>query len=108
MQGRIRQIMANMERWRWLNDDYQNAAIMVNLRGRDVESFVLEALAKVNESIKLPPGYSIDLSGEAEDMAESFGYMGESLILAVVFVYLILIMTFKPSGLLGEQTREAG
>jgi branched-chain amino acid transport system permease protein len=27
---------------------------------------------------------------------------------AVVFAYLILIMVFKPSGLLGEQTREAG
>ena len=27
---------------------------------------------------------------------------------AVVFAYLILIMVFKPTGLLGEQTREAG
>ena len=27
---------------------------------------------------------------------------------AVVFAYLILIMVFKPSGLLGEQTRDAG
>jgi branched-chain amino acid transport system permease protein len=27
---------------------------------------------------------------------------------AIVFVYLIMIMTFKPSGLLGEETREAG
>ena len=27
---------------------------------------------------------------------------------AVVFAYLVLIMVFKPSGLLGEQTREAG
>jgi branched-chain amino acid transport system permease protein len=27
---------------------------------------------------------------------------------AIVFIYLILIMTFKPSGLLGEETREAG
>ena len=27
---------------------------------------------------------------------------------AVVFVYLVIIMVFKPSGLIGEQTREAG
>jgi branched-chain amino acid transport system permease protein len=26
----------------------------------------------------------------------------------LVFAYLILIMVFKPSGLLGEQTRDAG
>ena len=27
---------------------------------------------------------------------------------AVVFIYLVIIMVFKPSGLIGEQTREAG
>ena len=45
--------------------------------------------------INMPPGYAIDLSGEAEDMAESFGYMGESLLLAVLFVYLILAAQFE-------------
>ncbi|HEY6837334.1 MAG TPA: efflux RND transporter permease subunit, partial [Geobacteraceae bacterium] len=52
----------------------------------------VEAAAK---RINMPPGYSIDLSGEAEDMAESFGYMGESLLLAVIFVYLILAAQFE-------------
>jgi HAE1 family hydrophobic/amphiphilic exporter-1 len=52
----------------------------------------VEAAAK---RINMPPGYSIDLSGEAEDMAESFGYMGESLLLAVLFVYLILAAQFE-------------
>jgi branched-chain amino acid transport system permease protein len=27
---------------------------------------------------------------------------------AIVFSYLVLIMVFRPSGLLGEETREAG
>ena len=52
----------------------------------------VEAAAK---RINMPPGYSIDLSGEAEDMAESFGYMGESLLLAIIFVYLILAAQFE-------------
>ncbi|KAF0217882.1 MAG: hydrophobic/amphiphilic exporter-1 (mainly G- bacteria) HAE1 [Geobacteraceae bacterium] len=52
----------------------------------------VEAAAK---RINMPPGYAIDLSGEAEDMAESFGYMGESLLLAVVFVFLILAAQFE-------------
>jgi branched-chain amino acid transport system permease protein len=34
--------------------------------------------------------------------------IGTSWTPAIVFAYLVLIMTFKPSGLLGEQTREAG
>ncbi|MFZ2948454.1 MAG: efflux RND transporter permease subunit, partial [Desulfuromonadaceae bacterium] len=45
--------------------------------------------------INMPPGYRVDLSGEAEDMVESFGYMGESLILAVIFVFLILAAQFE-------------
>jgi hydrophobic/amphiphilic exporter-1 (mainly G- bacteria), HAE1 family len=48
-----------------------------------------------SQRINMPPGYRIDLSGEAEDMAESFGYMGESLLLAVLFVYLILAAQFE-------------
>jgi HAE1 family hydrophobic/amphiphilic exporter-1 len=35
------------------------------------------------------------MSGEAEDMAESFGYMAEALLLAVIFVYLILAAQFE-------------
>jgi branched-chain amino acid transport system permease protein len=27
---------------------------------------------------------------------------------AIVFAYLVMIMVFRPQGLLGEQTREAG
>jgi HAE1 family hydrophobic/amphiphilic exporter-1 len=53
--------------------------------------FVEAASKKIN----MPPGYSVNLSGEAEDMAESFGYMGESLLLAVLFVYLILAAQFE-------------
>ncbi|MDD2853990.1 MAG: efflux RND transporter permease subunit, partial [Desulfuromonadaceae bacterium] len=43
----------------------------------------------------MPPGYFINLSGEADVMAESFEYMGESLLLAVLFVYLILAAQFE-------------
>jgi HAE1 family hydrophobic/amphiphilic exporter-1 len=45
--------------------------------------------------INMEPGYSISFSGEAEDMAESFAFMFESLILAVLFVYLILAAQFE-------------
>ena len=48
-----------------------------------------------SKRIAMPPGYSVNLSGEAEDMAESFGYMAESLLLAVIFVYLILAAQFE-------------
>jgi len=56
------------------------------------------AVEKVREAagiLHLPPGYRIVFSGEAEDMAESFGYLGQALILAIVLVYLILAAQFE-------------
>ena len=56
------------------------------------------AVKKVQQAAKhltTAPGYRIVFSGEAEDMAESFGYMAEALILAVLFVYLILAAQFE-------------
>jgi branched-chain amino acid transport system permease protein len=46
----------------------------------------------------------------SDNRDEVFGFfpLGSAWTPAVVFAYLILIMTFKPSGLLGEQTRDAG
>ncbi len=46
----------------------------------------------------------------SDNRDELFGFfpLGSAWTPAVVFAYLILIMVFKPSGLLGEQTRDAG
>jgi HAE1 family hydrophobic/amphiphilic exporter-1 len=56
------------------------------------------AVAKVKkeaEKIQMAPGYRIVFTGESEDMAESFGYMAEALVLAVILVYLILAAQFE-------------
>ena len=46
-------------------------------------------------ALNLPPGYRVVISGENEAMDESFRYMAEALILAIVFVYLILAAQFE-------------
>jgi branched-chain amino acid transport system permease protein len=46
--------------------------------------------------------------GFIQQMSDSRDALGSQWTPAVVFAYLILIMVFKPSGLLGEQTRDAG
>jgi HAE1 family hydrophobic/amphiphilic exporter-1 len=55
----------------------------------------IEKVGQAASLIKMPPGYRVFFSGEAELMAESFGYMTEALILAVVLVYLILAAQFE-------------
>ncbi|MBE0605571.1 MAG: efflux RND transporter permease subunit, partial [Deltaproteobacteria bacterium] len=57
-----------------------------------------EAMSRVREAssrLDLAPGYRVVFSGEGEDMVESFGYMAEALLLAVIFVYLILAAQFE-------------
>jgi len=57
-----------------------------------------EAMNKVKEiAARMPmaPGYRVVFTGEGEDMIESFGYMAEALLLAVIFVYLILAAQFE-------------
>jgi HAE1 family hydrophobic/amphiphilic exporter-1 len=55
----------------------------------------MEKVGKSVSQIKMAPGYRVVLSGEAERMTESFGYLAEALILAIIFVYLILAAQFE-------------
>jgi HAE1 family hydrophobic/amphiphilic exporter-1 len=55
----------------------------------------IEKVGQAASLIKMSPGYRVFFSGEAEQMAESFGYMAEALILAIVLVYLILAAQFE-------------
>ncbi len=47
------------------------------------------------ERIKLPQGYKAVVGGDSEIMIESFGYLAEALLMAVIFVYLILAAQFE-------------
>jgi HAE1 family hydrophobic/amphiphilic exporter-1 len=55
----------------------------------------LEKVGLAASKIHMAPGYHVRFSGEAEHMAESFGYMAEALILAIILVYLILAAQFE-------------
>ena len=55
----------------------------------------MQKIGQAASTISMAPGYRLILSGEAETMTESFGYMGEALILAIIMVYLILAAQFE-------------
>jgi HAE1 family hydrophobic/amphiphilic exporter-1 len=55
----------------------------------------LEKVGQVASQVHMAPGYKVVFSGEAEHMAESFEYMAEALILAIILVYLILAAQFE-------------
>jgi HAE1 family hydrophobic/amphiphilic exporter-1 len=56
----------------------------------NVEDDIKEKL----KALKMPAGFGISFVGQSEDMNESFDYIYDALILAVVFIYLILASQF--------------
>jgi cobalt-zinc-cadmium resistance protein CzcA len=77
----------------------RRAAILVNLRGRDVESFVQEAEAKIKSSVELPEGYTIEFGGQIKNLKEA------RLRLAVVVpvaLSLIFVLVFAALGSLRQ------
>jgi HAE1 family hydrophobic/amphiphilic exporter-1 len=57
-----------------------------------------DAINEISSSLKdfeLPSGYSIEFSGDAEAMEDSFNNLGFALILAVVMVYMVLASLFE-------------
>ena len=55
----------------------------------------VQMVKEATADLKMAPGYRIIFAGETEQMEESFGYMAEALVLAIVFVYLILAAQFE-------------
>jgi cobalt-zinc-cadmium resistance protein CzcA len=72
----------------------RRAAIMVNLRGRDVESFVREARTRVDEAIKLPPGYSIEFGGQYKNLQEARSRLSVIVPAALTVIFLLIFLAF--------------
>ena len=73
----------------------RRAAIMVNLRGRDVESFVREAEAKVKEAIKLPEGYIIEFGGQFEHLREARARLVILVPATLALIFVLVFMEFR-------------
>jgi hydrophobic/amphiphilic exporter-1 (mainly G- bacteria), HAE1 family len=54
-----------------------------------------QAIQERLDALTLPAGYSIRLGGETEQLAETFGYVMETLLLAVILIFLILASQFE-------------
>lgn len=80
-----------------INRDDQERVVAVNAQifGRDLGSIMEDIQEQVDKEIVLPDGYSIDYTGEAEEMAEAFGSLGLALILAIILVYMVLAAEFE-------------
>lgn len=80
-------------------DSNRRSAVLINLRGRDTESFVEEARATVEKSIELPQGYYLQWGGNFKNLQEAKNRL---LILTPVSLLIVLLMIYAAFGSAGQ------
>jgi len=69
-------------------------AIQVNLRGRDVQSFVLEAQEKIGAGVKMPEGYFVEYGGAFKNLQEARTRLAIVVPAALLLIFLLIFMAF--------------
>ena len=69
-------------------------AIKYSVRDRDLGSTVEEAIKKVHDQVKLPPGYRIDWAGEYESQKRSSRRLMLVLPITVILIFVLLYTMF--------------
>ncbi len=73
----------------------RRSAVLINLRGRDTESFVKEAQQKVQEKVKLPQGYFVEWGGNFKNLQQAKSRL---LVLTPIAFALVLMMIYAAFG----------
>jgi cobalt-zinc-cadmium resistance protein CzcA len=72
-------------------------AVTFSVRGRDLGSTVEEASRKVEQLVKLPPGYRIGWAGEYENAVRASKRLRVVLPLTILVIFIILYTMFRSS-----------
>ncbi|XID75658.1 efflux RND transporter permease subunit [Alkanindiges sp. WGS2144] len=73
---------------------FREVLIDANTSGRPAGD-IGEDIKRIQQDMKLPPGYQFQTEGANKDMEESVGYAVTALILAVLFIYMVLGSQFN-------------
>jgi heavy metal efflux system protein len=70
-------------------------AIKVNVLGRDQGGFVDEAMRRVQDEVKMPPGYRIAWGGQFENQKRATGRLAVIVPLSLVGIFILLFWAFR-------------
>ncbi len=71
------------------------AAVTFSVRGRDLGTTVEEAIKRIGEKVKLPPGYRISFSGEYESEKRAEARLRVIVPLTILVILIILYTMFR-------------
>ncbi|WP_429186353.1 efflux RND transporter permease subunit [Aeromonas veronii] len=72
-----------------------NGWVYVDIRGRDIGSFVAEAKAEVSKQLVLPAGYALTWSGQYEYMERAKARLAYVVPLTIAIIVLLLYLAFR-------------
>jgi cobalt-zinc-cadmium resistance protein CzcA len=75
-------------------DTRRRIGVELNVRGRDIGSFVEEAQAKIDQQVKLPPGYYVTWGGTFENLQRASARLMIVVPLALFLIFVLLFTTF--------------
>jgi len=75
-------------------DTRRRIAVELNVRGRDIGSFVKDAQAAIDRDLKLPPGYYLTWGGQFENLQRATSRLLVVVPLALFLIFVLLFTTF--------------
>jgi heavy metal efflux system protein len=76
------------------DDGQRRAALMVNLKGRDVEGFVGEAARRITEQVQLPDNYFIEFGGQFKNLQEARTRLAVVVPSALALIFVLIFLAF--------------
>ena len=70
-------------------------AVTFSVRGRDLGTTVEDAIKRINEKVKLPPGYRVEWSGEYESQKRAQARLAVIVPLTIFIILIILYTMFR-------------
>jgi cobalt-zinc-cadmium resistance protein CzcA len=73
----------------------KRTAVMINIRGRDTESFVKDAQMAVEKNLSLPPGYYVEWGGNFKNLETAKQRLFILVPIALILVFIMIYTAFK-------------
>jgi len=76
------------------DDGHRRAALMVNLGGRDIESYVRDAQERIRQQVKLPEGYIVEFGGQFKNLEEARARLAVVVPSSLVLIFVLIFLAF--------------
>src|SRR5437773_3046123 len=77
------------------DDGLRRAALMVNLKTRNIEGFVREAERRIQEQVKMPEGYLVEFGGQFQHLQEAQTRLAVVVPATLALIFVLVFMSFR-------------